>query len=125
MPSPSVDTTFGINPQSLAVLALMSAEYVDLRDPPKTYPWYNGRENGIAIVLSSKVRCRIILIVESGRSDRVTVEYWDQAMKPLNAPTIHDREKNIETVLRAEYKTDKISRAAGLATSLIQEYLES
>lgn len=118
----SADPTFGLNPQSLAVLHLMTGQYVNLEAPPKTYPWYNGRENGVSFVIQRGGIYRVIVVGEDSRSDGLFVEYWDQTEQPFNAPTIEQREGQLALVERLPLKAGAVAEAAERAVSLIQEF---
>lgn len=118
----SADPTFGLNPQSLAVLHLMTGQYVNLEEPPKTYPWYNGRENGVSFVLHQGGVYRIIVVGEDSRSDGLFVETWDQTVRPFNAPTIEQRENLAHPITRKPFKAGAVAEAAERAVSIIQEF---
>ena len=121
--SVSADPTFGLNPQSVAVMHLLTGQYISLDEPPKTFPWYNGSENGIALVVSNGCSFRVIVVGEDGRSDRVFVEHWDSKTQPFNVPTVDQREASGATVFRSTFKASEISKAADAAFCLMQNFV--
>jgi hypothetical protein len=123
MGSTSADPTFGLNLQSLAVLYLMTGQYIPLEEPPKTFPWYNGRENGISFVVPHGKGCRVIVVGEDSRSEALFVEHWDQPGRPFNAPTIDQREAVGVRTVRTVFEAGGVSLAAGHAVQLIRESL--
>lgn len=104
-PTACADPFFGLNGQSLAVLALLA------QTPPRfadfnpetgydvvidTFPWFNSREKGVCVSIRLKGGkfCRIIAFGEDRASDAIFVEHWDQKV-PVNAPTIEEREEYV------------------------------
>lgn len=126
MPSSAcADPTFGLNPQSIAVLHLMTGTYLPIEDPPKTFPWYNGLENGISFVIPRGKGWRVIIVGEDVRSDTLFVEFWDQPERPFNAPTIDQREAVAGLRLeRTPFKAGSIATAAERAVHLMRECLD-
>lgn len=125
MPSSAcADPTFGLNPQSIAVLHLMTGLYLPTEEPPRTFPWYNGLENGIAFVVRRGKKWRVIVVGEDVRSDNLFVEFWDQPERPFNAPTIEQREAVAGLTLeRTPFESGSIASVAELATNLMRECL--
>lgn len=54
-----------------------------------TYPWNNGRERGVALVVERHVaatECLVITFAENKASDDIVVDYWVQGHKMRNGP---------------------------------------
>ncbi len=101
---------------------LMTGIYLPISEPPRTFPWYNGLENGIAFVVRrGKKSWRVIIVGEDIRSNSLFVEFWDQPERPFNAPTIEQREAVMGLVLeRTLFAPGSIASVAELATDLIR-----
>lgn len=94
------DPSFGINAQALAILQLLAGEdptFADYEENRylvtiKTFPWYNGRENGVALTVQAySPSCLVITFGENRASDQVFVEYWVEPCEPFNQPTPTNR----------------------------------
>lgn len=91
----TVDTTFGIKEQALAVLHSLSS--LDLEDMTgddgagiATFPWYNGRERGVCLMVAKAFLSRECLLITFGEcrsSDSLFVDAWTAA-RPFNAPDV-------------------------------------
>ena len=95
------DKNFGVNPQVLAVLELLAqqepyfAKYNDKMKEYdvtfKTYPWYNGREQGVSISMNpawgmNGKKTLHIAIFEHRNSDRLCCLKWESDYFYVNAP---------------------------------------
>ena len=95
------DLTFGLNPQALAILHMLAGrdpEFADYENGHydfhmKTFPWYNGRERGICLVVSPSYvgapRALHIAFGEDRRSDAIFVDVWEDVTAD-NGPTLRD-----------------------------------
>lgn len=97
--------TFGLEPQAMAILHMLAGrepsfarwdpefKHYDVRI--ETFPWYNGRERGIALVVHRNYGCSgpclILTFGECRNSDDIFVEQWEQDCAPFNCPTIENR----------------------------------
>lgn len=93
------DPTFGIGSQARAILHFLTdAEpsfatyedgYYDIRI--ETFPWYNGREKGICLVVQPRYtgtpRALHITFGEDRRTDSIFVDTWEDTT-PFNCPTL-------------------------------------
>lgn len=97
------DLSFGLNSQALAVATLLANREPDFADFDgelksydaiiETYPWYNGREKGVAIVMRrgwGSPRRFVLVMAECRNSDDIVVEEWEQD-DPYNGPTLKGR----------------------------------
>lgn len=97
------DPSFGINPQALAILHLLSqytpdfAEWDDLTKQWKveifTFPWFNGLEKGVALVVrkdSTYPDHLVIAFGEDRTTDRVFVQQWMSDTSIPNGPNLQD-----------------------------------
>lgn len=97
------DLSFGLSPQALAVATLLATRQPDFAEYDErlqtwlghvaTYPWYNGRERGVAFALRKNWACckvLILVLAECRNSDAIFVEEWEQATLS-NAPSIENR----------------------------------
>lgn len=127
------DRNLSINPQAHAILHILShveptfSEFdeelrhfvVDI----KTYAWYAGRENGVALVVRRSVaerECLVITFGEQGASDMTFVEYWTMAEFPANGPRLEDREA-CETT-RKEFPPFEYNDVIQHITCLMSDY---
>jgi hypothetical protein len=97
------DPTFNLNPQALAVLAMLSrrepafAEYdKDLgtyKIEIETSPWYNGRERGVCLNVRrsfSDKTCLLITFGEHRNTDGIFIDCWVHKGHFMNPPTLKD-----------------------------------
>ena len=73
----------------------------------KTFPWFNGRERGFAVVLFREEApigpCLILACAECKSSDDIYIIEWEQEQAPRNGPTL----ESLETALGAD-KADEV-----------------
>ncbi len=90
------DPSFGLSAQALAILQLLAGEdptFADYEDGRylvtiETFPWYNGKEKGVALTVQAYSQsCLIIAFGEHRASDQIFVEHWVDAEPPFNCPT--------------------------------------
>jgi len=139
------DPSFGLNAQALAILhflAGMTPSFAPF-DPTlgcykvciRTFPWYNGREMGVALIIHREAMsagpCRIIAFGESRNSDAIFVEYWEEPMSPFNGPTIENRSSAFEelagakTIKRVSFNCGEVGKASDHIYDLMKTfYLE-
>ena len=109
-------TDFGLNPQALAVLTLLSHRAPDFADyndqlgnwdvTIKTFPWYQGRERGVAFVVTHRFSSSpgqialCITVGECASSDAIFVDEWEQDMVWVydNGPTPERRREQLGEV---------------------------
>ncbi len=102
--APIGDTSFGIDAQALAILQLLAqreasfAEWdEDLHDYKamfRTFPWYKGREKGVAVTLQRLPSQNILVIAfgELAASDSLFVQQWvTNNPGPPRAEDLEDR----------------------------------
>jgi hypothetical protein len=99
------DLSFRLNAQALAVgqmLAIRPPDFAEWHDHEyeveiQTWPWFNGRERGIAIVLSRTQHdeeAAVFVVVENRTSDNIAVEEWWQSRVTLqNGPSLQSRDE--------------------------------
>jgi hypothetical protein len=100
------DATLGLSAQALALLAILARRECsnisawdktaqEYEADIKTYPWYDGRERGVVLVIrfdfvSKKALC--ITFGECRSSDDIFVDHWVMEERSfLNPPTIQDQ----------------------------------
>lgn len=114
------DLSFGLNPQAVAVATLLAGRQPDFADYDDnlhswkvrigTFPWYNGRERGVAFVVqkdwgSAKALC--LVVAECRNSDAIFVEEWEQVEpmnKTLNGPTLAGRDRALGSKIEGVYR---------------------
>lgn len=138
------DPTFGLNRQALAILHYLAglppsfARYdQDLGRYSifiRTYPWLNGREKGVALVVfrgsGPEGPCRVIAFGEDRGSSGLFVEHWEEPVDPLNGPTVADRDLLMEakeragakTVERVDFNEGRIGEAASHIYDLMEQF---
>ena len=130
------DLTFGLSPQSLAILHLLAQRETEFAEVEgghykvhiETTPWYNGLERGVALQIfrgwNSFGPCRVIVFGERREDDKIFVEYWDPTEAPFNAPTIEQREQTTEDleVPRDTFSRRETYRAADRVYELMAEF---
>ena len=92
------NSKLGIKAQAWSILALLENKepsFADYKDGHymvniDTYPWYNGRETGFAIVLSKKIsgKCLVVVFSECRNSDQIFVDKWVEEKTFFNRPTV-------------------------------------
>lgn len=120
------DPSFGLNGQALAVLQLLA-----YREPEfavfdeglrryqvriQTFPWYNGRERGICLMVQRDLAspsieegqdpALFLAIGECRLTDRIFVEKWEQCYL-FNGVTIEDRWKALGDVEAEEVQDQR------------------
>jgi hypothetical protein len=124
------DTTFGINSQALAVLALLAQQEPDFAEYDgangydvdfATKPWYNGRERGIMLSMTRPLitdKVLHIAVFEHRISDDICCLNWHTNSLYKNSP---DAENAIETAygkdktkwdVAASFQTGEIGKCA-------------
>lgn len=111
------DPSFGIKPQALAILHMLAGIDPIFADwdgkhyqvEIQTFPWYNGREAGVCLVMESGPyqKSNSLLYVAFGEcrhSDRIFVEHWE-APEPLNCPTLEARDPKVSDETYAHRQT--------------------
>lgn len=139
------DPTFGLNHQALAILQFLAArppsfapydsELGRYKVHIRTYPWFNGREKGVALVIhrdSGPVGpCRVVVFGESRGTDMIFVEHWEEPFEPLNGPSLIERERLVEAKEKAGAKTvtrldgfeeGEVGAAADVVYGLMEEF---
>ena len=127
-------TTLGLKPQALAVLAMLAQQEPDFAPYDEkqheydydctTSAWYNGRENGISLVVRPRFRkvekSLVITFSEVRNSDDIFIDSWeDSSVYFLNPPTISDWP---ETAYKSR-KTVRYGRV-DLAVEVIREKIK-
>lgn len=96
-----IDTTFGLNNQALALLHFMAACEPDFTPYEggryqmyaRTFPFYNGRERGFAVVLRRHISAPEALVItafECRNSDALLIRSWRTSEWYMNGPTVAD-----------------------------------
>jgi hypothetical protein len=136
------DLTFGLSPQSLAILHLLAQRETEFATLEKgryklcirTTPWYNGIERGVALQVfrdwNPSGPCRVIVFGERREDDQIFIEHWDQQEPPFNAPTISQRdvemwsesEKEYAEVPREIFSREETYQAADRVYELMREF---
>lgn len=98
------DLTFGLSPQSLAILHLLARRETEFAEFSsghykvhiETTPWYNGLEKGVALQVYRGWKkggpCKVIVFGECREDDQIFIEHWDQPDSPFNAPSVEQRD---------------------------------
>lgn len=104
------DPSFGLKAPALAVLQLLAAEeptFATWNDEHehyevniKTFPWYNGRERGICLVVfrgygSESGGCLCVVVTECRNSDDIVIQTWQQRHL-FNQPTVLTQDQATE-----------------------------
>lgn len=90
-----INNNFGINPSALSIMNLISS--FNLEDDKykhasfQTYPFYNGREKGICLVIQYKwePECLFLSFGEHRNSDSLFLDSW-KANNVFNGMTVDD-----------------------------------
>lgn len=134
------DPTFGLNEQALAVLYLLAGrtpQFADYNNEAGeydltiyTFPWYSGREKGVALVVSKHPEprgpCLVMVVAEHRSSDDLFVDKWEQDDFPRNGPDLQSREslhdiENLES-RRVLFKYGAIGEAADHIYNQMEAY---
>jgi len=128
------DLTFGIRPQALAVLQLFTKweptfatwdrELHLYRIFIHTFPWYAGREKGVAFTVqrNTKGMCLVIAFGELASSDQTFVDHWVMDELPTNGPRMEDRPVHVE---HREFLPFEYGRVIRHITDVMAEFYRS
>lgn len=129
------DTSFGLAPQAWALLHMLSAKepffapYVEATGrymaSIQTYPWYNGREMGVALVVSKDGvgPCKVITFGENRNSDHLFVEHWSLDECPTNG--LHIDLHQSEETSRALFQHGRLNDAMSYIIDVMEEFYGS
>ena len=99
------DPKFQIQSDALAIANLLD-NYSMQRDMSiQSYPYYNGRERGICLIVSEKPTDSYVLAIFFGRhcnSDHLFVQH-EQIARPFNAPSAEDKTFSEHSYKNREY----------------------
>lgn len=99
------DLTFGLQPQALAIAHLLAGMVPDFADWDEesdrfdveinTFPWYNGEEKCVCLLVWQRSRdhCLHIVFGEDRKTDALFVEHWEDE-RPPNCPTLESANKD-------------------------------
>jgi hypothetical protein len=124
------DLTFNIHPTALIVARLISIEVpAENRDHFRfhTFPFYNGREKGICLIVSSKftdTNGTFIVFGENRNSDNIFIDVWKSHL-PYNCPTTEKDFTDEAYENRKFFDRDKVHDAARFIESTIKEVIQS
>jgi len=134
------DLTFGLQPQALAIAHLLSGRIPDFADwdaeakrfdiEIETYPWYNGREKAVCLLVYHKAspdRCLYLVFGEDRRTDNLFVERWE-GDRPEQQPSMTTIDQDVhEEAARDRYTSEasKIGEVADHVFELIAEFYEN
>lgn len=89
----SIDPTFRLNTQALAILPLLQRRLEEFPRCPdaelRTFPWYDGRERGICLCFQPILNqpCLLLFFAEARSSDQIFVASWQTERLAFNPPT--------------------------------------
>lgn len=94
-----IDSTFGLSRPARTLMTLLDREPTFLETQESvdtvrfmTYPWYNGRERGVALVMyhsrTFAPSC-VVVFGEERRSDAIFVDTW-ATEHPFDPPSVED-----------------------------------
>lgn len=130
------DLTFGINSQALAILQLLAGQDPTFADwdgvgygvEIQTFPWYNGREKGVCLVMKPRsYKQKDLLHIAFGENrgtDGIFVETWE-AEEPFNCPTLENRDDKVGDEAcknRMSFPYGQIGRAAERIVGYMAEF---
>jgi hypothetical protein len=99
------DPTFGLNSQALAILHMLAGREPDFATytngryniDVQTFPWYNGRERGVCLVVRhslGSLRALHVAFGEERMSDAIFVDTWEDDL-PNNSPTLEGANQEV------------------------------
>lgn len=127
------DPSFGLSPHALAILQLLAGTeplFADFDSGDRhfdveisTYPWFNGFERGIALVVqkSPKGPCVVITFGECKESDHLFSEHWMLDEAPANGPRVEDPSQG---VCRALFKRGRFEEVVEHVMDVMSEFYE-
>jgi hypothetical protein len=134
------DLTFGLQPQALAIAYLLSGKIPDFADwdaeakrfdiEIETYPWYNGREKAVCLLVylrSSPDTCLYLVFGEDRRTDNLFVERWEGG-KPEQQPSMATIDEDAHEEASRDRRTFEASKVSGVANyvfELMAEFYEN
>ena len=124
------DLTFNIHPTALIIARLISVD-VPTENKHKfkflTFPFYNGREKGICLIVSDKFTDSdgtFIVFGEHRNSDNIFIDVWKKNL-PYNCPTTEKDFTDEAYESRKFFDRDKVHDAARFIESIINEVLQN
>ena len=105
------DSTFGINPQALKVLKLLSkksAFFFESNFNTETHTWYNGREKGFTISMRPyfpRFSHIHIAVFEHRNSDNICALLWTTKSWYLNGPIADEKTLKLAYPIDDKYET--------------------
>jgi hypothetical protein len=128
------DPTFGIRPQALAILQLFTKwepKFAEWDEETRsylihvdTYPWYAGREKGVAFTVrrNPNGQCLVIAFGELASSDQTFVDHWVLDKASMNGPRMEDRPAQAE---RREFESFDYYNLTLHITDVMSEFYHS
>jgi len=132
------DPSFGLNNQAMALLHFLAAMEPDFAEyehgrysiEVSTYPWYNGREKGVCLVVQHGLcdpKALHITFGEIRNCDSIFVDHW-VSTTPYNGPTLENTDP---TAYEKAYQGRKvighgeIGKAAECIYGLMEDYYKT
>jgi hypothetical protein len=96
---------------------------------PQTFAWYNGRERGIGIMLTTFNSARPTYVIAFGEhrtSDSIFIDHWTMDRVDINPPTVADFPDYAydNTRLYISYSDDMFQKAAKVITALVMLWVK-
>lgn len=134
------DPTFGLNHQAMAILHYLASiepafakyenGYYDIRI--QTFPWYNGREKGVCLVVQhgycgGDSTALHVTFGEIRNSDGIFVDHWVDK-PPFNCPTLEGADPDTYEKAyhsRMSFGCGEIGKAADYIQDLMEVYYKA
>jgi len=129
-----IDFTFGVQKRAMKIAwHLQETTMFQLKDDDfykkldyevKTYPFYNGREKGICLIISpvtTSLECLFVVFGEGRNHDGTFVDIWEGDV-PFNNPTIDDFSEE-DYQKRQVFKYNDVEGVENYIHTKIKEYL--
>lgn len=133
------DPTFGIHPKAIAVAHLLGDLEIKLdhiKDPElkskinhlidvRTFPFYNGREQGICIMTGSFFNiqeAQLVVFGEHRNSDSIFVDVWKEK-RPFNNPDV-SMFSNEAYNKRKFFSYNQIVETADFVRDAVEDYIK-
>ena len=134
------DLTFGLQPQALAIAHLLSGRIPDFADwdaearrfdiEVETYPWYNGREKAVCLLVYTKElpdRCLFLVFGEDRRTDNLFGERWE-GTKPEQQPSMATIDEDVHEEAardRRTFEASELGEVADYVFEMMAEFYEN
>ena len=131
------DSTLGLSGPALSILAILAQREPDFAPYDRerheyqyvaqTSAWYNGREQGVCLVIRpyghTSRKCLLVTFGEHRSSDNIFVDAWESEGTFLNPPTVEDYSDEAYKA-RKFFDYGRVDQAVSHIVAVIRAFIE-